>query len=251
MDLMQGSDNSGPNIGVNEIPWDFKMLSEDVHDSVTSNESNKGDVSIRNSRDLGKFKPGRQYCRLKLLLSDDLKRCLSLEVAVAVIRVMIELEIPGLGSEVTVTPKPLDSKETLVIGVIKAFDRSITPRFSSRNEDGLDPQRETKSENNPKGARVAIAPAESQLVVELEKVGHPHGLPASDQSLGNRLIVLGSLGMKKDAVTVKVHDIERKETAIVLDIARTHQIGLMNVVASQGDPEIRVRHSFGGIRCFF
>jgi hypothetical protein len=47
------SDNSGPNVGVNEIPWDLKMLSEDVQDSVTSNESNKGDGSIRNSRDLG------------------------------------------------------------------------------------------------------------------------------------------------------------------------------------------------------
>lgn len=188
---------------------------------------------------------------MKLLLSDDLQRCLSLEIAVAVMRVMIELKIPGLGSEVTVTPKPLDSKETLVVGVIKAFDRSITPRFSNRNEDGLDPQRETKSENNAKGARETIAPAETQFVVELEKVGHPHSLPASDQSLGDSLVVLGSLGMNKDGMTVKVHDIEREETAIVLDITGSHQIGLINVVASQGDPEIRVRHTFGGIRRFF
>jgi hypothetical protein len=50
---MQGSDNSGSNVSVNEIPWDLKMLSEDVQDSVTSNESNKGDVSIRNGRELG------------------------------------------------------------------------------------------------------------------------------------------------------------------------------------------------------
>ena len=145
---------------------------------------------------------------------------------------MMELEIPGLGSEVTVTPKPLDSKETLVIGVIKAFDRSITPRFSNRNEDGLDPQSETKSENNAKGAREAIAPAETQFVVELEKIGHPHGLPASDQALGNGLVVLAALGMKKDAMAVKVHDIERKETAIVLDITGADQIGLTDVVAS-------------------
>ena len=188
---------------------------------------------------------------MKLLLSDDLKRCFSLKIAVAVMRVMIELKIPGLGSEVTVTPKPLDSKETLVVGVIKAFDRSITPGFSNRDEDGFDPERETESENDSKGSRVTVAPAESQLVVELEKIRHPHRLPASDQSLGDCLIVLGSLGMNKGAMTVKVHDIERKETAIVLDITGSHQIGLINVVASQGDPEIRVRHTFGGIRRFF
>ena len=57
---MQGSDNSGPNVGVNEIPWELKMLSEDVQDSVTSDESNKGDASIRNSRELRRFESGRQ-----------------------------------------------------------------------------------------------------------------------------------------------------------------------------------------------
>jgi hypothetical protein len=57
---MQGSDNPGPNISVNEIPWDLKVFSEDVQDSVTSDESNKGDVSIRNSRELRKFESGRQ-----------------------------------------------------------------------------------------------------------------------------------------------------------------------------------------------
>jgi len=57
---MQGSDNPGPNISVNEISWDLKVLSEDVQDSVTSDESNKRDVSIRNSRELREFESGRQ-----------------------------------------------------------------------------------------------------------------------------------------------------------------------------------------------
>jgi len=57
---MQESDNSGPDVGVNQILWDLKMLSEDVQDSVTSDESNKGDASIRNSRELRRFESGRQ-----------------------------------------------------------------------------------------------------------------------------------------------------------------------------------------------
>ena len=166
-------------------------------------------------------------------------------------QVMIELEIPGLGSEVGVTPEPLNSKETAVIGFIKAFDRSITPRFSNRDKDGFDAQRETESENNSKRPRVTVAPSERQLVVELEKIGHSQSLPASDQPMGDSLIALGSLGMKKDAMTVEIHDIERKEAAIVLDIARPHQIGLVDIVASQGVPEIGVSDSFGGIRRFF
>jgi hypothetical protein len=59
------------------------------------------------------------------------------------------------------------------------------------------------------------------------------------------------LRVKEHAMTVKIHDIEGEEAAIVLDIARIHQIGLVDVVASQGVPEIGMRHFFGGIRRFF
>ena len=182
---------------------------------------------------------------------DNLKRRFPLEVAVSVMRVMMELEVPRLGSEVTVTPKPLDSKKTLVIGIIETFDRSITPGFSNRDEDSLDSQQQTESEDDAKGPRVTIAPTEAKFVVELNKIGHAHSLPAPDQPMGDGLVVLGSLRVKKEAMTVKIHDIEGKESAVVLDITGTHQIRLMNIVASKGIPEIGVRHPFRGIRCFF
>jgi hypothetical protein len=248
---MQTSDDSSTNVSVNKIPRHTEMFSEDVQDLVTSDKSNEGDDSVGNIRNLGQLKPGRQYDRLKLLLFNNLIRCLPLEVAVPMMHVMIELEIPGLGSEVAITPKPLDSEETAIIGVIEAFDRSITPGFSYGDKYGFDSQGETKSEYDSEGSRVTVAPTESQLVVELEKIGHSQSLPASDQSLGDGLIVFGSLRMKEDAMTVEIHDIEGKESAIVLDIAGTDQIGLVDGVASQGVPEIGIRHSFGGIRRFF
>jgi hypothetical protein len=69
--------------------------------------------------------------------------------------------------------------------------------------------------------------------------------------MGNCLVVLGPLRVKKEAMTVKIHDIEGKESAVVLDITGAHQIRLMNIVASKGISEIGVRHPFRGIRCFF
>jgi hypothetical protein len=109
--------------------------------------------------------------RLKLLSLNDFMRCLPIGVAVLLMHVMMELEIPGLGSEVAVTPKPLDSKEQAIIGLIKAFDRSITSGFSNRDKDGFDFQGETKSEYDSEGSRVTVVPTESQLVVQLEKIG--------------------------------------------------------------------------------
>ena len=42
--------------------------------------------------------------------------------------------------------------------------------------------------------------------------------------------------MKKDGITVEIHDIEGKEAAIVLDIARPHQIGLVVLSPAKDGP---------------
>ncbi len=94
--------------------------------------------------------------------------------------IMEDLKVLGLGSEVTIAPKPLGSEESSVIGIIKALHSSITPRFSYRDEDHLDPQQQTDSEDNAKGTGITIAPSEAELVVELEKVGDSHGPPTFD-----------------------------------------------------------------------
>ena len=67
------------------------------------------------------------------------------------VSIMEEFEVLRLRSEVTIAMKPLPSEESLIVGIIEALDDSITPRFSYRDEDYLDPQQETESEDNPKG----------------------------------------------------------------------------------------------------
>jgi len=159
--------------------------------------------------------------------------------------IMEELKVLGLGSEVTIAMKPLGSEESSVIGIIKALHNSITPRFSYRDEDQFDPQQKTDSENNAKRTGVTIAPSETEFVVELEKIGHAHGPPAVDQAQSYGLVVFSSLGVKKDSVAVKIHDIERIEATIVLDVPWSKEVRLMDVVDPQGLCEIRVFHSFG------
>jgi len=61
------------------------------------------------------------------------------------VSIVEELKVLGLGSEVTIAAKPLGSEESPIIGVIKALHDSITPRFSYRDENHLDPQPQTDS----------------------------------------------------------------------------------------------------------
>jgi hypothetical protein len=96
--------------------------------------------------------------------------------------VVKELEVLGLRSELTIIPKPLSSKKLPVVGVIEALHNAVAPGFSNRDEDHLDAQRETKSEDDAKGARITIASTETEFVVDLEKVGDSHSLPTADQA---------------------------------------------------------------------
>ena len=52
-------------------------------------------------------------------------------------------------------------------------------------------------------------------------------------------------------MTVEIHDIERIEPAISLDISGPKEVRLLDIVDSQRLREIRIFDSFGGIRSFF
>jgi hypothetical protein len=167
------------------------------------------------------------------------------------VSVMEEFKVLGLGSQVTIAAKPLSSEKSLIVAIIEALHDSITPRFSYRDKDHFDTQKQTESEDDAKGTRVTIAPPKAEFVVDLEEIWNSHGLPAADQAQGHGLIVFGSLGMEKDTVTVEIHDIERIETAISLDISGSKEVRLLDMVDSQRLCEIGILYSLGGIRSFF
>jgi len=85
----------------------------------------------------------------------------------------------------------------------------------------------------------------------LEKIGDPHGFPATDQAPGDGLVVFASLGVDKNAMAVKVDDVKRIESSIVLDVSGAQKIGLMDIVEPQSFPQIRVFDSLGLVRSFF
>jgi hypothetical protein len=162
-----------------------------------------------------------------------------------------ELEVLGLGSEMTIATEPLPPEESPIIGIIEALHDSITPRLSYGDEDHLDSQQQTESEDDAKGPRVTIASTEAKFVVDLKKIWDTHRLPTAGQAQSHSLVVFPSLGVKKDSVTVEIHDIERIEPAVVFDVSWPKEVRLMDVVESQGYFEIGVFYSLGGIRSFF
>jgi hypothetical protein len=182
---------------------------------------------------------------------DKLGRGFPLEAAVTMVLVVKELKVLGLGSKLAITPKPLPSKKLPVVGVIKALHNAIAPGFSDRDEDHLDAQRKTKSEDDAKGARVAIASTETEFVVDLEEVRDSHSLPTADQSQSHSLVVFSPLRVDKDAMTVEIHDMKRIEAAIVFDVSGAQEVRLMDIVQAQRGGEVGVFHSLWGIRSFF
>jgi uncharacterized protein (UPF0210 family) len=167
------------------------------------------------------------------------------------IPIVEKLKVLRLRAELAIATEPLPSKESPVVCIIEALHDSITPGFSNRDEDHLDSHRQAKPEHDTQGTRITIASPETERVVDLKEVRKAHCLPTTDQSQSHRLVVFSSLGIDKDSMAVEIHDMERKEAAIVLDIPGTQEICLMDVIDTQRLPEIRVFHPFGGIRSFF
>jgi len=85
----------------------------------------------------------------------------------------------------------------------------------------------------------------------LEKIGEAHRFPTAQQPPGYRIVVFAALGVDKDTMAVKIHNMQGIETAIVLDIPGAEKVGLVDVVDAQGFAEIGIFHSLGGVRSFF
>jgi hypothetical protein len=187
----------------------------------------------------------------KLFLLDLLERGLPLKAAIAVVFIMEEFKVLRLRTEISITAEPLGSEEATVIGVIEALHGTIPPGFSDGDKDDFDGQGKTEAKDDAERTGMPIAAPKTEFVVELKEVGDAHGFPAVDQALSDRSVVFAPLGMDKDPVTVKIDHMERIEAAIVFDIARSQQVGLVDVVAPQRLPEVGVFHSFGLVRSFF
>lgn len=205
---MKVSNDCSPDVAVDKGLGNLKMFSEDIEPPIASDEADKRDRSIGDIVQLWQFELWRQHNRDKPGFLDHLDRGFAFEAAVAMISVVKELEAFGLGSEMPIVTKPLGSEEPSVIRIIEALHGSITPRFPNGDEDHFDTQQKTEPQHNAKGSRVTIASPKTELVVDLEKVGNSHDLPAANQAQSHGLIVFSPLGMKRDPVAVKIHDIE-------------------------------------------
>lgn len=205
---MQAGNNFSSNISVDKSLRKLKMFSKDIEFPIASDKTDKRDGSVRDVINFGLGKLwGWKDGSISLLL-DELQRRFTFKAAIAMVSVMEEFKVPGLRPEMAIAPKPLSSKESSIVGLVETFHHSITPRFSYRDEDHFDSQKQTESQDDAKGARITIASSETEFVVHLEKVWNPHGFPTAEQALGHSLVVFGPLGIEKDSVARAIHDIE-------------------------------------------
>lgn len=179
---MQVSNDFSSNISIDKGFRKFKMFSKDIQFPITSDEPNERDDSIGKIIDLWQTEFARGKNRSIPSFLNDLEWSLAFKAAIPMVLVVEELKILGLGSKLTIAPKPLPSIESSVVRIIKALHDTIAPGFSDRDEDHFDPQRQAESENNAKGTRITIASAKTELIVDLKKVWDPHGFPTADQA---------------------------------------------------------------------
>jgi hypothetical protein len=157
------------------------MFSPDIQLAVTANESDDRDGPIRDIRDFWKREFRGSQKGFKTSLLKELRRSCALEVAIAMVSVVENLEVFGLSSELCITSKKLPTEESPVIGIIEALHHAISPGLSNRNKNDLDPHQEAKPQDNPQGSGMPMAAMKTQFVVELKEIRYAHGLPTTNQ----------------------------------------------------------------------
>ena len=165
MNLVQISNNLSSDVGIDKGFGKLEMFSEDVESPVTTDKADKGDCAIRNVIDFGQSKFGGWQDRSKVSFLGHLQRGFAFEAAISVISIVEEFKVFRLWFKMAIVTKPLSSEELPIVGVIKALDSTITPRFSDRNKNHLYTQGEAEFDNNPKRTRVPVASSEAEFVV--------------------------------------------------------------------------------------
>jgi len=64
-------------------------------------------------------------------------------------------------------------------------------------------------------------------------------------------ILFRSLSLGVDFMAEQVNDVQRIESTVIFNVARPHQVHLVDIVASQGFDEVSVFDPFGRVGCFF
>ena len=80
---------------------------------------------------------------------------------------------------------------------------------------------QTQPDHQAEGSRITVAASKAQGIVQLQKVRHSHGLPASQKAVSGLAVFFAPLRFDIDLVSGYVDHVEGIESAVALDVTRT------------------------------
>jgi len=243
--------DDGLHIGVGKVLGHDELFPKDMQGLIAADETYEQDPAIRDDGDGRNLGVRPQYQGGEIMLLDELGGGLALEAAVPVVPVVKTLEVLCLPFQRGVRGEPLPPEELAVIGVVEVLHDPVPPRLADGDEDRGNAVVEAHTQDDPQGPGMAVTPPEAQFVIELQECRDTHGLPAPHEACRHVQILFRSLGFDIDPVAEHVHDVERIEPAVVLDIPGTDEIHLVQVVDSPRFREVGILDTFRDVGSFF
>ena len=238
-------------IGINKVLGHDELFPKNMEGLIAADEAYEQDPAIRDDGDGRDLGIGTQHQGGEVVLLDDLVGGLALEAAVPMVPVVKALEVLRLPFQRRVAREKLPPEELPVIGVVEVLHDSVAPWLADGDEDRGNAVVKAHTQDDPQGPRMAVAPPEAQFVIKLQECRDTHGLPAPHETLSHVGVLLRSLGFDIDPVAEDIDDIERIESAVVLDVPGTDEIHLMHIVDSPRFREIGILDTFRDVSSFF
>lgn len=243
--------DDGLHIGIDKVFGHDELFPENMQGLIAADEAYEQDPAIRDDGDGRNLRVGPQHQGGEVMLLNDVVGGLALEAAVPVVPVVKTLKVLRLPLERRVAREPLPPEELAVIGVVEVLHDPVAPRLAYGDEDRGDAVVEAHTQDDAQRPRVAVAPPEAQFVIELQECRDTHGLPAPHEACGHVQVLFRSLGLDIDPVAEHVHDVERIEPPVVLDIPGTDEIHLVQVVDSPRFRKVGILDTFRDVGSFF
>lgn len=247
----EASHDDGLHIRIDKTRVHDEFFPENIQDPITADKTYKQDTAVRYPGDERNLGVRPQYQGREAVLLEYLLGRLPLEATVAVVPVVKTLKVFRLLLQGCVARKPLPSEELPIIGIVEVLHHAVAPRLADGNEDRDDAVMQAHAQHDPQGARVTVASPEAQCVIDLQEHGNTHRFPAPHETCRHVMVFLGSLGLDIDPVTEDIHDIERIESPIALDVPGTDKVHLMHMVDGCCFGKIGIVGTFRNIGSFF
>src|SRR5260370_9317447 len=224
--FLSGHIDSRDHIFVNNFRRHPEPFAEDIEHRVAADETHQVVATTFGLRQRMFWRRGR-FREPNLSLPQSHWRCATLQLGVAIPRVMFRFKDQRLSIKLLCSLHQYAAQETTAVMVVKFFHDAVAPRLGHRNKPKVYVLGQAKSNQTAHSAWVSMTTIENQLIIYLLMLWYAQTPPVRPNSVDRRLRGFVEDRRHGTAPSGYVHAVHAVETQRPAQVTGTHIVALV------------------------